>query len=127
MSNYLIDTHVFLWSLNEPSKLSEEVTDILKYPINTIYVSAAVTWEIIIKRTKGTLKFEGDILHHLYEQSFQSLSITHQHAKILEGIPRIHDDPFDRIMVAQAIAEDLIFITHDRTILKYPDVQLLKV
>ncbi len=119
-------THVFLWSLNQPSKLSKEITDILKDTTNTIYVSAAVTWEVVIKRAKGTLKVEGDMLYHLYEQSFQPLSITHQHAKILEGIPRIHDDPFDRIMVAQAIAEDLIFITHDRTVLKYPDVKLLK-
>ena len=126
MSKYLIDTHVFLWSLNEPSRLSEEVIGILKDAANTIYVSAAVTWEVVIKRTKGTLEVEGDILYHLYEQSFQPLSVTHQHAKTLEGIPRIHNDPFDRIMIAQAIAEDLILITHDRTILKYPDVQLLK-
>ena len=126
MSNYFIDTHVFLWSLNEPSKLSVAITDILKDTTNAIYVSAAVAWEVAIKRAKGTLKVEGDVLYHLYEQSFQPLSITHQHAKTLEGIPRIHNDPFDRIMIAQAISDNLTLITHDRTILKYPDVQLLK-
>lgn len=126
MNRYLIDTHIFLWSLSEPEKLSSKALSILEEQENTIFVSAAVTWEILIKRAKGNLAFTGNIVNSLYQQSFLPLSITHQHATVIEQLPSIHHDPFDRIMIAQAIADDLTLITRDKTILKYKNVKLLR-
>ncbi len=126
MQGYLIDTHVFLWSLNEPSKISKRALSILENQRNTIYVSAAALWEIIIKRKKGSLNFTGDIITQLDKQSFTPLSITYQHVKVLEKIPLLHSDPFDRSMIAQALAENLTLMTRDKTILKYSEVKLLK-
>jgi len=76
MNRYLIDTHIFLWSLNNPTQLSGEVVSILENIESSIYVSAVTTWEIITKKAKGKLKFEGDIIQKLHNQSFLPLSIT---------------------------------------------------
>ena len=126
MPNFLIDTHVFIWSLDNPAKISPEALDVIKDASNNIYVSAAVTWEITIKRSKGALDFIGDIVQQLYAQSFLPLSITHQHASALEQLPPIHNDPFDRIIIAQAIVESMVLVTRDKTIAKYPDIKLLR-
>lgn len=126
MAGYLIDTHIFLWSLRDPNKLSSEAQLVLEDTENIVYVSAAVSWEILVKRVKGTLPFTGDILSILAQLSFEPLSITHEHTATLEQIPPIHHDPFDRIMIAQAMAENLTLITRDKTVLKYEDVKLLK-
>lgn len=126
MADYLLDTHAFIWSLDEPDKLSKEAFGIIEDLDNNIYVSAAVTWEITIKRTKSALDFTGDIVQQIHEQFFLPISITHQHARALEQVPRIHHDPFDRIMIAQAIVEDMTLITRDKTIAKYPNVKLLR-
>ncbi|MEM8969025.1 MAG: type II toxin-antitoxin system VapC family toxin [Bacteroidota bacterium] len=126
MTGYLIDTHIFLWSLRDPSKLSDEVRSILEDTENMVYVSAAVSWEILAKRAKGTLPFTGDMLAILAQLSFEPLPITHEHTATLEQLSPVHHDPFDRIMIAQAMAENLTFITRDKTILKYEGVGLLK-
>ena len=123
---YLLDTHIFLWSLREPDKLSSEALAILKNTENIVYVSAAVSWGIFVKRAKGTLAFTGNILKILDQQSFEPLPISHQHTTALELLPAIHHDPFDRIMIAQAVVEDLTLITRDKMILRYENVKLLK-
>ncbi|WKN45052.1 type II toxin-antitoxin system VapC family toxin [Tunicatimonas pelagia] len=124
--HYLLDTHIFLWSLRDPEKLSSKALAVLESTENIVYVSAAVSWEIFVKRAKGTLAFTGDVSDILDQQSFEPLPISHQHTTALEKLPTIRHDPFDRIMIAQAIIEDLTFITRDRMILKYEDVKLLK-
>ena len=85
-----------------------------------------MSWEIFVKRAKGTLPFTGDISDILDQQSFEPLPINHQHTTALEMLPAIHHDPFDRILIAQAMVEDLTLITRDRMILKYESVKLLK-
>ena len=86
MAGYLIDTHIFLWSLRDPSKLSSEVRSILEDTENIVYVSAAVSWEILVKRAKGALPFTGDILAILAQLSFEPLPITHEHTTTLEQL-----------------------------------------
>ena len=126
MNRYLLDTHVFLWWLNDGRRLLTQAYDAIDDENNIIYVSAAVSWEIVIKRAKGQLTFQGDVEKEIVNQAFLPLSISHRHAQQVERLPHIHRDPFDRIMIAQAQMENLILITHDRTILKYANLQTLK-
>ncbi len=126
MKRYLLDTHTFLWWLDDDQKLSSPAFDAINDENNTIYVSAAVSWEIVIKRAKGQLTFQGNVEQEIANQAFLSLSISHKHAQHIENLPSIHQDPFDRIMIAQAQLEKLILITHDRTILKYKNLRTLK-
>lgn len=126
MADFLIDTHIFIWSLHDPVKISPEALRTIEDISNNIYVSAAVTWEVTIKRFKGALDFTGNIVQQIYAQSFLPLSVTHQHANLLEQLPSIHSDPFDRIMIAQAIVENMVFITRDGAIAKYPNIKLLR-
>ncbi|MGB3618217.1 MAG: type II toxin-antitoxin system VapC family toxin [Catalinimonas sp.] len=126
MTRYLLDTHILLWALQDPTSLSKQALSVLEEPANIVYVSAAVVWEIAVKRATGKLHFEGDILPQIQQQAFLLLDITGEHAVMTETLPQIHRDPFDRIQIAQAKAEDLTFLTRDKTILTYPDVKLLK-
>ncbi len=127
MVRYLLDTHIFIWWLEGSEQLTTEAYDIIDDDNNEIFVSAAVSWEIAIKRAKGHLTFQGDSVQQMQEQSFLPLSMMHAHAQQVEHLPEIHRDPFDRIQIAQAQVEDLTFITHDEMIWQYPDVELLKV
>ena len=126
MNRYLLDTHTFLWWLDDDQKLSSRAYDAINDEKNTIYVSAAVSWEIVIKRAKGQLNFKGDVEQEIVKQDFLPLTISHKHAQHIETLSSIHQDPFDRIMIAQAQLEKLILITHDRTILKYKNLRTLK-
>lgn len=103
-------------------QLSTEAYDIIDNDDNNIFVSAAVSWEITIKRAKGHLTFEGDSVQRMQEQPFLPLSIIHTHAQQVEHLPEIHRNPFDRMQIAQAQVESLTLLTHDETIWRYPDL-----
>ena len=115
----LLDTHILLWWLSQDRKLSQLETDIITDPDNLIFVSAATAWEIAVKRMIGKLEAPDDLPAALAANNFFELPITIEHSQKLYQLPLHHNDPFDRIMVAQAISEDLTFMTRDAKIALY--------
>ncbi|MGH6912289.1 MAG: type II toxin-antitoxin system VapC family toxin [Geminicoccales bacterium] len=124
--NYLLDTHVLLWWLDDDPRLSSRFRDEIGNPHHDIVVSAASLWEAAIKRAIGKLRFETPVLlHALRGGRLRVLPISSEHALAAGDLPRHHDDPFDRMLVAQAIVESLTIISHDRHLDHY-DVDLVR-
>lgn len=115
----LIDTHVFLWWDSDDSKLPEEFRSAIAAPQNEVYVSAVSVWEIAIKRASGKLIFGQTVGRSMERHGFRSLPITVEHAEWAGGLPPLHRDPFDRLLVAQAHLEGLVLVTVDDQILRY--------
>jgi PIN domain nuclease of toxin-antitoxin system len=116
--SYLIDTHVVLWWFDDPEKLSEQTRGIIRNKDSHIFVSSVSTWEISIKHSLGKLRISGDIWS-LIEQNFSELPMTIAHTKKLLELKLHHTDPFDRILIAQAKADNLILLTRDPIFKKY--------
>lgn len=116
----LIDTHVLLWWLADDPRLSDKARELIADPTNAIAVSAATAWEIAIEQTLGKLLFDGDLEHAVSEQGFQMLPVTLAHAAGVRHLPGIHRDPFDRMLVAQARADNLALLSADPVIASYP-------
>ena len=124
--NLLLDTHVFLWAVDNNPSLSPIAREAIVDGHNIVYVSAATAWEISIKRAIGKLKIpEGDYLEELRLHRFMSLSITTEHALAVENLPPHHNDPFDRMLIAQAQEEKLALVTRDPRIKAY-DVRIIE-
>ena len=121
----MLDTHVLLWWLDDPASLQTPARRLIADPRTRVLVSAAVAWEITIKRQLGKLEAPDDLEAALEEARFQSLPITVRHALAVADLPAIHADPFDRIQVAQARLEGLTIVTRDGTIPRY-DVPCLR-
>ena len=120
--NLLVDTCTLLWWVNG-NLLSPDASQAIADPGNRVWVSAASVWEIGIKQSLGKLTVRGD-LDAVVDEDFEHLPITFAHARRAAQLPRHHRDPFDRMLVAQAQAEDLTLATRDRRISSY-DVTLL--
>ena len=125
MTGWLLDTHILLWWQNNSKELSEEIREIIASPQNVIHVSAATIWEMSIKSGLGKLVLPADWQTILADEPFEKLAITFQHACEVSALPLIHQDPFDRMLVAQARCESLTLITHDEEICRY-DVSVQK-
>jgi PIN domain nuclease of toxin-antitoxin system len=109
----LLDTHVLLWWLaNEPT-LGQAARSAIAASEGEVFVSAASAWEISIKEALGRLRAPSDLERQLELHRFQPLPITIGHAYVAGALPRHHGDPFDRMLVAQAKAEDLVVVTRD--------------
>lgn len=123
---YLLDTHTLLWWLNGHAELSLPARAIIEDRQNVIYVSAASAWEIATKFRKGKLPSAGAILPDfasmLLQEGFADLAITSAHMVRSALLPTDHRDPFDRILAAQAIMEDLALISRDE---KMPSLGVL--
>ncbi len=115
----LLDTHVFLWWLDDPQLLSESARRAISDPKNTVYLSAAVVWEIAIKRSIGKLDAPDDMEAAMRANRFLPLPVTVPHALAVGRLPHHHRDPFDRILVAQAIYEGCQLISRDPWVLRY--------
>ena len=124
--NLLLDTHIFIWWSDEPKKLSAAAAAAIRNPTNRIYISAAVIWEIVIKKSLGRVEAPDDPLAVVYAEGFIPLPIRLEHAMELRTVEHRHGDPFDRIQIAQAKAEDFTLVTHDRFILQYTDLKTIK-
>lgn len=120
---YLLDTHVLLWWLAE-KELSKNAFNIISDPKNTLFVSAATTWEITIKKGLGKLEAPDDIEDALLKNRFESLPIRMKHTLEIANLPSIHSDPFDRMIIAQAKVEGLTILSRDEHIRRY-DVSLV--
>ncbi len=121
----LIDTHILLWWLCEDPKLSSPEKTLITDPDNLVFVSAAACWEITVKKMIGKLDAPDDLSAALAANDFIELAITVQHTQSLYQLPLHHNDPFDRIMIAQALDEGLAFMTRDSKILLYSDLSFL--
>jgi PIN domain nuclease of toxin-antitoxin system len=116
--NLLLDTNVLLWWFADSPRLNDEARDLITASPR-VYVSAATTWEIEIKRALGKLKAPADLEEALSASHFVSLAITVAHSIAAGALPRHHDDPFDRMLIAQACVESLTLLTSDGRLKDY--------
>jgi PIN domain nuclease of toxin-antitoxin system len=127
----LLDTHVALWAIARPDRLTPEVSTLLEAPSNDVVVSVASLWEIDIKYARnrgrrGDMPVSGrQALRHFLEAGYAVLSILPEHALAVEHLPPLHADPFDRMLVAQAMTEPLKLVTHDAAVAAYSETILL--
>ena len=119
----LLDTHVVLWWLADDPTLSDDIKTRLDQEPD-VYISPVTIWEIAIKQAIGKLTAPADLPERVRDSGFTELPITAQHAIVAGRVTPIHNDPFDRMLVAQAQCESLRLVTRDATIQKY-DVGLL--
>ena len=115
----LLDTHVLIWWLADDPSLGEEARVRISDAGSSVFVSAATVWEISIKQRLGKLEAPSDLLSQIELNRFEPLSMTSLHAYAAGALPRYHDDPFDRMLVAQAMNEDLVFLTRDPRMSRY--------
>ncbi len=117
---YLVDTHIFLWWLNEEKQLKTSIKNILSDADNTIYVSVVTAWEISIKlKAKRKIKLKSTVEDCFQKAGFEILDIKLPYVLQLSGLHDIHKDPFDRMLIAQAKTEEATLITADEKIWKY--------
>ncbi|PWR25714.1 type II toxin-antitoxin system VapC family toxin [Zavarzinia aquatilis] len=119
----LLDTHLLLWAASAPDRLAPAVVDLLEDGNNSPVFSAASLWEVTIKRGLGRADFTVDprlLRRGLIDNGYAELAITSEHAVAVDGLPPLHKDPFDRILVAQAQVEELLLLTADAAIARYP-------
>jgi PIN domain nuclease of toxin-antitoxin system len=111
----LLDTHSFIWACADPDKLSRAGQQAIADPDNDVFVSAATAWEIAIKRALGRLDFPVERFEEFVSSmGFEPLPMTARHAIAAGALPRHHDDPFDRMLIAQARTEGVTVVTEDR-------------
>lgn len=122
-SRLLLDTHIFLWWRAEPSHLAAEVQSRIA-TADLVFVSAASAWEARIKASMGRLDLPDTVEAGVLASGFERLLITFSHAERAASLPPHHRDPFDRMLVAQAQAEGLTLVTHDRLLEPY-EVEIL--
>lgn len=116
---YLVDTHVFLWWLNADKRLKKSTREIIEHPNNQIIASVVNGWEISIKRKTRKLTLKTTVEECFKLASFEVLTISLNHILKLDTLPLYHKDPFDRLLIAQAMVEKLTIITDDTKIRKY--------
>ncbi|KGM35612.1 type II toxin-antitoxin system VapC family toxin [Inquilinus limosus] len=119
MRSVLLDTHAFLWWLTDDSALGPAAREVIGEPRNQIFVSAATTWEIAIKRQLGKLTAPADIEAAVEEKGFAKLPISLFHGQQAGSLPLHHRDPFDRMLIAQSQAEGLELMTIDPVFRQY--------
>ena len=122
--NYLIDTHVFLWMLAEPSRLKSGARKVIVDPRCAVHVSAVTALEIAIKMSLGKLEAPDCLVQEIQSRGLLELPLRYQHGETMRTLPPHHADPFDRMLIAQAQNEVLTIITHDEKFRSY-DVSIL--
>jgi PIN domain nuclease of toxin-antitoxin system len=122
--NLLLDTHIALWAITDSPKLSPKARELIESPKTTIWISVASIWEIAIKYSLG----RGDMpissqqaMSYFRESGYRFLAVDAEHAVAVEELPTHHQDPFDRILVAQALVEPMRLMTHDSLVALYSD------
>lgn len=109
----LVDTHAALWLLNEDQRLSSSADRMLTDSSNEVLLSAAVVWEVAIKRSLGKLDAPDGFAGMLLDAGAVPLAISIDHARAVRSLPWHHRDPFDRLLVAQAVLEDAVLLSSD--------------
>jgi PIN domain nuclease of toxin-antitoxin system len=119
----LLDTHLLLWAAGAPERLSRAATDALEDEGNELVFSAASLWEIAIKKSLGRDDFrvEPRVLRRgLLDNGYTELPVTSEHAVNVDVLPPVHKDPFDRLLLAQALSEGITLLTTDEQLSQYP-------
>lgn len=115
----LLDTHVAIWHFEDPALLSVEAREAIEDPTNALYLSAASVWEWAIKAAQGKITTPGSLDEGARRAGFMELPVTWSHGRFASSLPLLHSDPFDRMLVAQAVAEDLVLVTRDLLVQQY--------
>jgi PIN domain nuclease of toxin-antitoxin system len=126
--NLLLDTHIALWAITDDPKLSELAREMIMAARNTIWVSAVSIWEIAIKHSLGRemMPVSGKkALHYFRQAGYQLLAVEPEHATAIEGLAAHHQDPFDRLLIAQALVEPMRLLTHDMIMAQYSTTIIL--
>lgn len=122
----LLDTHILLWWLADDERLSESASATIADPMTEVYVSVVSLWEIAIKVGKGKLRADlEEITEQIALMDFRMLAVEADHVRTYARLPTLHSDPFDRMLVAQAIAEPLRLLTHDRHLFPFSELVML--
>jgi len=127
--NLLLDTHVALWAIADSRQLSTHARKLIETAEASVWISAATVWEIAIKHALGKrgMPVSGaQALEYFRASGYRILPIKAEHACAVEALPALHADPFDRILVAQALTEPMRLLTHDATVARY-DTSIIKV
>lgn len=120
--NLLLDTHVLLWAAYDPARLSTRASNLILDPANSIYFSVASIWEVAIKASLGRADFAVDpaeLRMSLIANEYNEIQIEAAHALRVATLPPLHADPFDRILLAQAMAEGFVLLTQDAKVIDY--------
>ena len=119
----LLDTHILLWAAGASRRLTAATRRLIESPGNSLFFSAASIWEVVIKRGLDRADFQVDanlLRRGLLDNGYVELPVTGEHALALEGLPPIHKDPFDRLLVVQATVEGMTLLTADANVALYP-------
>lgn len=119
---YLLDTHLLLWAAGQPERLSTNALSILENPANQLLFSAASLWEVSIKNGLGRDDFSVNprlLRRGLLDNGYLELPITSEHTVSLDNLPLIHKDPFDRLLIVQAMVEGITLLTSDALVARY--------
>jgi len=119
LNRYLLDTHILLWWLYDDPKLSKQYQEIISDPKNSIFISIASVWEIEIKSAINKLVVDPSYINFIQNDDFSLVSIELNHTLRLRNLPLHHNDPFDRILIAQAQSEKLTLLTVDKSMYHY--------
>ncbi|WP_197339763.1 type II toxin-antitoxin system VapC family toxin [Ralstonia solanacearum] len=118
----LLDTHLLLWAAGQPDQLSPQALALIENPAHELVFSAASLWEVAIKRGLGREDFRVDprlLRRGLLDNGYLELPITSEHTVAVDGLPLLHKDPFDRILVAQSLVEGMLLVTADPIVAQY--------
>ena len=124
----LLDTHVALWAVSDDPRLTPKARELIATQRNLIWVSAVSIWEIAIKHGlgRGDMPISGsEALEYFRQSGYRMLPVSPEHAAAVEALPAHHQDPFDRLLVAQSLTEPLRLLTHDTTVARYSDTVIL--
>ncbi|HTY50523.1 MAG TPA: type II toxin-antitoxin system VapC family toxin [Steroidobacteraceae bacterium] len=125
--NLLLDTHVALWAITDSSKLPKKARELIESHSASIWISAASIWEIAIKHgldRRDMPVSSRDAMEYFRESGYRFLPVAAEHAVAVEALPDHHRDPFDRMLVAQALIEPMRLMTHDAVVARYSDTIL---
>lgn len=125
-NSFLLDTHTFIWAMEDSTRLSDNIKSEITNPKNKIFVSVATIWEIVIKRSLKKIKVSFNLAASIAKTNLEVIPIEISHALKVQELPSHHKDLFDRILVAQAQVEGLTLISHDQNIWRY-SIDVLKV
>jgi PIN domain nuclease of toxin-antitoxin system len=125
MPAYLLDTQIVIWASMEPEKLSPAIALLIADPDETMFVSSVSIAEMSIKQSIGKLSLATPAVELCAQMDFSELALSWAAAEHIGRLPLIHRDPFDRLLIGQAIEHNLVLITSDSAILQYPEVSLL--
>lgn len=115
----LLDTHVMLWAISDPERLSAQARGAIASEENEVFVSVVSPWEIAIKKSRNRIETPDDLDRGLESSQFKLIPVLLRHTKAVESMPHHHRDPFDRMLVAQAIVDGMTLVTADRKLTRY--------